>query len=90
MVQKLLAMAKIFGYEEWNMKSLIMYARSHGYTIPCSYTIFRRNSQMKELLTKYKASTGGAIQAKTAESDMPINVIDSDNGKQSKLVTFMF
>lgn len=82
MIQKLLATAKPFGYEEWNTKSLILYGRSHGYTISCNYGIFKKNLQMKKLLTKYKMPEGNVIQAKRAELDMPINVTDSDNGKQ--------
>lgn len=77
---------KIYGYENWNIKSLIMYGRSHGYTVPCTYTIFKRNPQMLELLTKYETPTCRVPQIKISESDAHINVTDSDDGKRKNFI----
>lgn len=63
----------------WNTKMLIMYARAHGYTPSCSYSIFENNLSLKPLLTSYevKNSTPKPIP----EPNVPINITDVDNGE---------
>lgn len=71
--------AGIFGAEEWNIKCVFLYARSHAYTIDCNYGTFKRNKKIAGLLLNYpqtKHETQQSFYIKQEEEEIPINITD--------------
>ncbi|EEZ97471.1 YEATS domain-containing protein 2 [Tribolium castaneum] len=89
LIKKILTSEQIFGSENWNTKTILMYGRSHDYTPFISFGLFNRESEEKQLLQScYSSSpTIGCRNHAIEQQEITVNIeSDSESPKKNHSV----